>query len=195
MRQYKEEHFHLKKPHHPQIKEIDKQICALLQERKIRSEGNPGIPSDVVLKEWADQFQLEEEMLYSIFFTAYNEEMFKPVAVPTRYEKSIPLQKWYEKDAIIYSIASMQQYENASVLVMQTTWDESRYKDDRPIFTTLDLGSSYQVTATDGVGSSGTKIERFVVFPRLPDDLSTIKISVKELSNESAEAGPLFEWV
>ncbi|GAF15100.1 hypothetical protein JCM19046_137 [Bacillus sp. JCM 19046] len=189
MRQYEQERFRVNAPYHPQIQDIDEQICALLQKRKQQSAGNPGIPTDVLLEKWADQYQLEEDMLYSIFYASNSEKDFKPVVVPKNYQKTIPVHKWHEENGVIYSISTVQQYTNASVMVLQTIWDNNRYE-ETPTYTMIDLGSSFQVVKTDGVGSSGTKTERFVITPPLTDDLPAIKVTVKQMENDTR----VVEW-
>lgn len=43
------------------ITDIDEQICALIKQRKERSDNNPGFPSFEYISDWAAKFELYED--------------------------------------------------------------------------------------------------------------------------------------
>lgn len=49
------------------IYEIDKEICELIKKRKDISNNNPGYPPLEYISKWAEEFDLYEDLLHSIF--------------------------------------------------------------------------------------------------------------------------------
>lgn len=52
---------------------IDEQICAMLAKRKEISQNNPGFPHLDMISIWCQQYELNEQLMGSIFASLYYE--------------------------------------------------------------------------------------------------------------------------
>ena len=171
---------------------IDEQICALLQKRKEVSSQNPGFPPSDCIKDWAKKYDLYEDLLNSLFSTLRMEEEFKPHVVPRNYRKHIPILKSVEKDARLYTVTFIRQFENASIVNLTIDWDDTTeeletmdaIRHRRPIhphrFIELHLGEPYECRSDRGSGSEGHNRQTYIVSPALPDDPSGLTFVFKE---------------
>ncbi|WP_342352009.1 hypothetical protein [Neobacillus soli] len=109
---------------------IDEQICVLLKKRKEVSNNNPGFPPPEYITKWAGQFELYEDLLNSVFGTLRMEDEFKPRVEPKNFIKHLPILKSVEKDAKLYTVTFIRQFENASVVQLNIDWDNSNDEQD-----------------------------------------------------------------
>lgn len=165
---------------------IDEQICALLKQRKELSENNPGYPPFEYISKWATTFELYEDFLKAVFGTFISEEHFKPVVEPSGFRKHIPVLKSFESGEFFYTLNSIRQYSNASVVTFSIDWDvttdippKSPYKHS---YFELDIGAQYNCRMTNGGSSSGHASYNYVISPSLPDNPSEIVLTFKEYS-------------
>jgi hypothetical protein len=166
-----------------QIIEIDEQICALIKQRKECSDHNPGFPPFEYISDWAAKFELYEDFLKVVFGILFNEEHFKPMVEPTGFRKHIAVLQSIEKDEFFYTLTSIRQYSNASVITFSMDWDiTSELYANKPHFFELYIEEAYDSRMTNGGSSSGHAAYNYVVSPPLPDDVSGIKLEFKELS-------------
>lgn len=166
------------------IVNIDEQICALLKQRKAHSDHNPGFPPFEYISTWAAQYELYEDLLKALFGFLSNEEHFRPLIHPSGFRKHVPVLKSIEHGQFFYTLNSVRQYTNASVVTLSIDWDMSvdvypspqelkRYK--------LFIGEPYHCRMSDGGTSSGHGSYNYVISPPLPDDLTGIDFVFKEL--------------
>ncbi|MEB6550735.1 hypothetical protein MXL46_16840 [Heyndrickxia sporothermodurans] len=164
------------------IRQIDEQICALIQQRKDVSNANPSFPPKKYISEWADKYNLYEDLLHDVFGTLRNDEAFRPQVEPNKFQKYVSLMKSVAKDEYFYSVAFMRQYDNATVVNFTIDWDDTKdFQDDhirRHHFWELFI-EEYDCRMTNGGGSGGHFSYNFVVSPPLPDDLSGLQFVFK----------------
>ncbi|GAF23498.1 hypothetical protein JCM19047_3322 [Bacillus sp. JCM 19047] len=177
------------------VKEIDEEICALLHKRKVMTNNNPGCPPMDQMEEWAKTYQLEKEMIVSIFHVAANEEEYRPMIQPKGYVNTIPQSLLHEEDGILYSVPALQTYQNATVLLLQMVCRPERVNLHEPlrVFTINVKGSKpYRAQMTEGNGGDAMQGYRFVVSPAIQEEV-TIVVEEKEWSKKT----PLttFEWI
>ncbi|NOU86292.1 hypothetical protein GC102_10970 [Paenibacillus sp. LMG 31460] len=164
---------------------IDEQICSLLKQRKEISGNNPGFPPFEYISKWASAFELYEDFLKAVFGSLRSEEHFKPMVEPSGFRKHIPVLQSIEKGAIFYSVTSIRQYNNASVITFSIDWDMTTDLPSNPhkhSHFELYLGEKYDCRMTNGGSTSGHSSYNYVVSPPLTDDISGIELMFKEYS-------------
>lgn len=162
---------------------IDEQLCALLKQRKEVSNNNPGFPALEHISNWANKYGIYEEFLNSLFSVLRHEEEFRPVVEPSGFRKHLPILKSVEKDERLYSVISIRQYANASVVQLNIDWDTTEHLPGDPphhSFFELFLGEEYDCRMEGGSGTTGHYSYNFIVSPPLPDDLSGIDLIFRE---------------
>ncbi len=160
------------------IREIDEQICSLIKQRKDISGNDPGFPPFELISEWSAGFGIHEDFLKALFGTLMNEEQFKPMVEPAEFRKHISLLKAAEKGGRFYTLSSIRQYRNASVLVLNVDWDG----DPEPLLHAhehnhfeLFISEQYDCRMMSGGSRSDHAFYKYVVSPPLPDELSGIE--------------------
>ena len=163
---------------------IDEQICALIAKRKELSENNPGFPSLEFISAWCQRYELIETMTQSLFATMYNENHFSDhfQVEPTGFLKFIPILKYVEIDSVLYSVTHMKQYNNASVIYIETEVNNSEpYVRLGHAHVELFISPDYQSRQHQGSGHCKGMQYSFVVSPPLPDDITGLefRLSIK----------------
>ncbi|MEK4238308.1 hypothetical protein [Paenibacillus sp. FSL H7-0714] len=172
------------------ITDIDEQICALIKQRKERSDNNPGFPSFEYISDWAAKFELYEDFLKTVFGTLFSEDHFKPMVEPTDFRKHIAVLQSIEADEFFYTLTSIRQYSNASVVTLSIDWDiTSELFANKLNHFELCIGEAYDSRMTNGGSSSGHAAYNYVVSPPLPDDISGIKLEFREFSSPLKKDG------
>lgn len=162
---------------------IDKKICELLNQRKEVLGENTIFPPDEVVSSLADEYDLQEEYLQSLFTTMAMEASLKPMVVPVEFKKYVPVLKIYENDGVIYTVTFIRQYANASVLYLDTDWEETKdnievnYSSD---FFELSINDTYDCRSEGGGGTTGHMSQNYIISPALPDDVTGIELIFKE---------------
>lgn len=178
-----------------QLLQLDEQICSLLQQRKTISNNNPGVPPDDVLTNWAEQYEIYPDFLYQLFGILKHENLFKTKIEPKGFRKHLPVLKSIEITERLYSITSIRQYENASIVPLHIDWDEpledsnELRRDRNRTYFELRISEQYECRMDRGGGSTGHITYNFIVSPPLPDELSGIDLVFKEYSDVLKE-GP-----
>jgi hypothetical protein len=165
------------------ISSIDEQLCALLKKRREISNKNPGFPPSEYISSWARKFELHEDLLNSLFGTLMNEEEFRPRVEPKGFIGHLPIVKSVEKDEYFYSITSILQYENASVVHFYIDWDPTKEEQTgihHHSFFELYIEDQYDCRMNGGGGSTGHYSYNFIVSPPLPDKISNLDFVFKE---------------
>lgn len=172
------------------LKFVDEEICKLMKQRKELSNGNPGIPSSKYIADWAQDYELYEEQLVSLFSLLEQDEHFKPEVIPVNFQKNILVTKAVEHGDIVISIPFIKQYENASVVSINIHWvineiDKSHMWNylqpfDFDIFWELYVGNQFECRTNGGGGTDEQYNYNIVISPALPDDLSNITFTFKE---------------
>ncbi|WP_339320037.1 hypothetical protein [Paenibacillus sp. FSL R10-2734] len=153
------------------------------KQRKERSDNNPGFPSFEDISDWAAKFELYEDFLKAVFGTLFSEEHYKPMVEPTGFRKHIAVLQYIEKDEFFYTLTSIRQYSNASVITLSMDWDiTTELYINKPNHFELHIEESYDCRMTNGGSSSGHAAYNYVVSRPLPDDISGIKLVFKEFS-------------
>ncbi|WNQ10548.1 hypothetical protein MJA45_23480 [Paenibacillus aurantius] len=162
------------------IYHVDEQICHLLKKRKELSSHNPGYPPFEYIEKWAAEFGFYSDFLKSIFYSLGTEESFKPVVEPTGFRKHIPVLKSWEEGEFFYTVNSVRQYQNASVLTFHMDGEEQRESGKKMALFELDLGEAYDCRMGTGGSTSGHYIYTYLVSPPLPDDLKGMVFTFRE---------------
>lgn len=161
---------------------IDEQICKLLQQRKELSDNHPGYPPFEYIDKWAAEFGFYAEYLKTFFGVLENEQVFKPMVEPTVFRTYIPVQKSLQQDGLYYTVTSVRQYSNASIVTFNIEWDIYNELDNaasRKHFE-LDVGEPYNCRMDTGGSTSGQSSCNYIVSPSLPDDLRGIVFTFRE---------------
>ncbi|MBP1965629.1 hypothetical protein GQF04_17400 [Paenibacillus aceris] len=165
---------------------IDEKICELLKQRKEISNNNPGYPPFEHIKKWAISFHLYEDYLKSVFHVLRNEENYKPIVEPSGFRKHVPILKSVNHEEFFYSVTSMRQYSNASLITFNIDWDvtsDHSVNSNKTRHFELYLGENYQCHMDSGGGSPGHLSFNYVVSPALPDDISGMNFVFRELGS------------
>ena len=163
---------------------IDEKICDLLNQRKEVLGKNTIFPPDEVISRLADEYDLQEEYLQSLFTTMAMEASLKPKVVPIDFKKYVPVLKIYENDGVMYTVTFIRQYANASVLYLDIDWEETNTafeSNGGPDFFELSIDDTYICRSETGGGTEGHMSYNYVISPALPDSLTGIEFVFKEL--------------
>ncbi|OZQ78428.1 chorismate mutase [Paenibacillus odorifer] len=166
-----------------QIKDIDEQICALIKQRKEISNNNPGFPPFESISKWAENYELYEDFLKAVFGTLLSEEHFKPMVEPIDFRKHIAVLKSIEKDELFYTLTSIRQYSNASVVTLNIDWDmttELPANSHSHSFFELFIGEEYDSRMTNGGSSTEQASYNYVISPPLSDDPSGVTLEFRK---------------
>lgn len=171
------------------LRPTDEQICELMERRKKLTDGKPGRPPKAMIAEWAEKYGFYENFLYAIFNNMDSEELYKPEVKPENFRYQLPVRLSGEQGGIFYSIATMRQYDNASVVVLSADWHEEepplddydgRFNREHREFVLEIAGDRpYECRAGSGAGTMGKMSQNYVISPALPDDLSGIEFRVR----------------
>lgn len=172
------------------LKNLDEQICKIINQRKEISNNLPGIPNSELIIRWAEDYGLYEEQLQSLFHLLEQEEHFKPEIIPINFRKNILIGTTIEVDGNIFSIPFLKQYENVSLLSMNIDWDPKEYEHKQELnyinafdlFWELRLGEEYDCRFISGGGTNDHYNNNILVSPALPDNLSGMTLVFKEYS-------------
>lgn len=165
------------------IKQVDEQLCDLIRQRKEISNNDPGYPPFDYIEDWAEKYDLYEDLLKSIFSTLWHDEIYRPVVDPENYIKTLPVLRSIEVDEKLFSVISMRQYENASILNFNIDWDCTSDKSEGRFQHTmyeLSINDKYDCRTLGGSGSDGHQHNNFLVSPPLPDDFSGSELTFKQ---------------
>ena len=159
---------------------IDEKICDLLNQRKEVLGKNTIFPPDEVISRLADEYDLQEEYLQSLFTTMAMEDSLKPMVVPVEFKKYVPVLKIYENDGVMYTVTFIRQYANASVLYLHMDWEEKEDTNFYPDILDLIINDTYFCHSEGGGGTTGHASHSYIISPALPDDVSGIELIFKE---------------
>lgn len=159
---------------------VDKQICRLLAERKELSNNKPGFPSLDLISGWSQQYGLNEDYVRSIFTILYHESNFVPRVEPIEFAKFIPILKSVVIDNILYAVTYMKQYNNASVVHVETEIQsgETDLRLAPPPQMELLISNEYTCRPDSGVVSGKGMQQTYVVSPPLPDDVTNFEFRI-----------------
>lgn len=165
------------------IRQIDENICELIRQRKEISSGNPGYPHFEYIAEWAEKFGLYEDQLKSVFSSLWHEKLYKPFIEPEGFQRNLPVLKLIEVDDRLFSVISIRQYSNSSIVNFNIDWDktdELLKSQSRHFNFEVSIDERYECRILDGTGGDGHFHYNFIVSPPLPDNLSGIAFTFKE---------------
>ncbi|MNR25824.1 hypothetical protein D3C85_1429930 [compost metagenome] len=109
---------------------------------------------------------------------------------PAAFRKHISLLKAAEQGERFYTLTSIKQYSNASVLVLNIDWDEEpelQFNAREHHHFELFISEQYDCRMISGGSRSDHASYKYVVSPPLPDDLSGIEFRFTKYS------GPLMK--
>ncbi|OZB98451.1 hypothetical protein CJP46_04685 [Paenibacillus sp. XY044] len=161
---------------------IDKQICLLLQQRKEISEGNPGYPPFAYIDQWSAETGLYEDFLKILFGTLRSDEYFKPIVEPADFRRHLPVLVSQEHEGYFFTLTSVRQYANASVVTLYVDWDVTIPEQTSTGISNfvLHMGEHYDCRMDRGGSCSGNATYNYVVSPALPDRLSGLEFVFRE---------------
>lgn len=165
------------------IKLIDEKICELIKKRKEISDSNPGYPPFEYIANWAEKFDLNQDLIKAVFGSIWNDKLFEPLVEPKEYQRNLAVLKSVEIDNRLFSVMSIRQYSNSSIVNFNIDWDCSRDSSEHELQHTnfeLFVSEKYTCRMSDGCGSHGHFHYYFIVSPQLPDNLSGIQLIFKE---------------
>lgn len=168
------------------IKQIDEKICELIKQRKEISNNNPGYPPFEYITNWAEKFGLYEELLKSMFGSLWNEKVYRPLIEPEGFRRNLPVLKSSEVDNKLFSVISIRQYSNSSIINFNIDWDSTGDLAENQLQHThfeLFIDEQYDCRIADGTGGNGHFHYNFIVSPPLPDDNSGIELIFKEYNS------------
>lgn len=168
------------------IKLTDEKICELIKQRKKISNNNSGYPPFEYIAKWAEQFDLYQDLLKSIFGSLCNEKVYRPLVEPEGFCRNLSVLKSIEIDNRLFSVISIRQYSNSSIVNFNIDWanvSDSSERQLRHIHFELVIGEQYDCRMTDSIGGEGHIHYNFIVSPQLPDDVSGIKLIFKEYNS------------
>ncbi|MEK5463469.1 hypothetical protein MKY64_00505 [Paenibacillus sp. FSL R7-0210] len=168
------------------IIDIDQEICSLIKKRKEVADNNPGFPPLEYISKWSEELGLYEGFLMSLFGSMMNEEQYKPMIEPAGFRQHIAILKSVVNGERFYTLTSLRQYSNASVLTLNIDWDdepevESNSHQHRHY--ELDINGQYDCRMINGGSGSDHASYKYVVSPPLPDEISGIQFRFKEYSH------------
>lgn len=166
------------------IVDLDEHICALIKQRKEISDNNPGFPPFEYIAEWANTYDLYEDFLKMVFGTFLSDEHYKPMVEPIGFRKHIAVMQYLEKDDLFYTLTSVRQYSNASVVTLNIDWDMNTEMNPpfKHSFIELYIAEGYDCRMINGGSSTGQAAYNYVISPPLDDDLSGVVLEFKEFS-------------
>lgn len=167
------------------ITDIDEQLCSLIRRRKEASDQNPGFPPFELITGWAGLYGLQEEFVKAVFGTLLNEEHFQPMVEPVDFRKHIPVLKSLEQRERFFTLTSIRQYSNATVIILNVDWDAPELQFERQEIRQhyhyqLFAGEGYDCRMMNGGSRADHASYKFVVSPPLPDDLTGIEFRFQE---------------
>lgn len=163
--------------YYEELVQIDEQICSLLSKRKELSNDNPGFPNLELISAWSQKFELNKDWLQRLF-VAYmlNEERLQPLEEPKSFLKFVPILKSIEIDNMLYAVTHMKQYNNSSVVFVETevNTDNSFVRLGHASFEMF-ISPEYQCRQSSGSGHGKGIQHSFIVTPALPDDVTEVE--------------------
>ncbi|WP_342545165.1 hypothetical protein [Lysinibacillus sp. FSL W7-1291] len=95
------------------------------------------------------------------------EKYYNPKVEPAGFRHYIPVLQTVEKGGQLYTLSSIRQYENASIVQLLVDWDEQQ----EPEQTIQLIDESYECQIRGTRGSNGHESSTFIVTPPLPEDI------------------------
>lgn len=168
------------------ITDIDKEICSLIKRRKEISGNNPGYPPFEYISKWSETYGLYEDFLKSLFGSMMNEKQYKPFIEPAGFRQHIAILKSVVIGERFYTLTSIRQYTNASVLTLSIDWDnepEIESKSHQHSHYELYISEQYDSRMISGGSRSDHAAYKYVVSPPLPDDASGLQLRFTQYIN------------
>lgn len=164
------------------VKRIDEQILALIQERKALTGKKRMTPDSELLQEWTDRFEMDTSQIV-MYIHSLN------AAVPRRqyWEEPgilvgvLPIVKRTIIEDIEYTLTHAMQYEKLSIVTVEIKYlKEEKDRIELRVALTLEISSEtdYETQQFGGYsGGADTKMQ-FLVSPPLPTNLEALKFSL-----------------
>lgn len=172
------------------IQQVDEKICELIKLRKEISNNNPGYPPFEYITNWAEKFDLYEEMLKLIFGMLWDEKMYKTFVEPEGFQRNLPVLKSIEIDNRLFSVICIRQYSNSSILTFNIDWDNTiDLLEQHPVHTQFQLfiNGGYDCSMLNGAGGEGHFHYNFIVTPPLPDNITGFELIFKEYNQPDGD--------
>ena len=172
------------------ITQIDETICELIKQRKEISNNNPGYPPFEYITNWAEKFDLYEDLLKSIFGSLWDDKIFKPIVDPEGFQKNLLVLKSVEVESRLFSVIAIRQYSNSSIINFNIDWDSTSDISEHQSRNTnykLFIDGEYDCRMLDGSGGDGHFHYNFIVSPPLPDNNSGLELIFKEYNFPSVD--------
>jgi hypothetical protein len=158
------------------VRDIDGKICALIKERQVLSDNNPGRPFKHT-SGWALKYDLNENFLSAFFGTLWNYDDYKPFPEPEGFVKYVPVAKTTaDAEGRQFHMIALRQYSNVSSVICclesPTPYTFSSFE--------LHINAEYACRTDNQNGINGGFHYDFLVAPPLPDDLTGMTFTFKQ---------------
>ncbi|QJC53586.1 hypothetical protein HGI30_19980 [Paenibacillus albicereus] len=182
--------------------ELDARLCGLIGERKRIAGAQPGFPPAEDLSAWAEANDVQEDYLNALFaFLRTDDEAFRPVIEPEGYRRMIVLGQTVVKGETVYTLSSIRQFGNASVISLVGDDDPVPLKACPPgerdgwFHGELRVEGPYRVRFEGGGSSGHSMMWRYVVTPALPDEAPGQRFLFRPRRPGSGEAAATVEEI
>lgn len=178
-------------PYTEEIARIDEEICRLLAAREGATAGLRIQPDDERVARWSDQYGVAETRLRSLFANlAAGPRLNVLPPQPQDLRRVVEIMRRQTCQGLQFVLTHCLQYENASVLHMEIDSITARGT-PRGM---LDLDLDRPGHSVGGFGGHGTARHHafdFIVWPALPDDLSSVGFTLRQGEGEQPVAEPV----
>ncbi|MCL6663909.1 hypothetical protein [Paenibacillus amylolyticus] len=111
-----------------------------------------------------------------------SEEHYKQMVGPSDFRKHVPVLMSVEEGNFFYTLNSIRQYSNASVVTFNIDWDDAEVPSIQNGLHhfELQIGEEYDCRMVKGGGHSGHAFTNYVISPPLPDKTSGLELTLIE---------------
>lgn len=163
------------------LKLIDREIAKFLAQREQLAEGKWFLPPQNVIEEWAQEFGIQSELLIWIFRNITQRYQPSRSGEIGELQNIVPLMKRKIVNGCVYTLTHVEQYRNGSVvnLTAQLESPSAHQVSRLELLLTLAVDSRDYVVTPHGRQGGGPQLAaRFLVTPKLPDDIGQVKLGL-----------------
>lgn len=163
-----------------ELRSIDDELARWAARRLAKvAAGEGGVPGQDVIDQLSRAHGIPARVLTSLYrlLTPDDHDVARPQVRPEELESVVPLLKRARKDGILYQISRMEQYPNASLIVLDAiALEDAASELVLQVKLVIEADSVYRVYLQSGFGGPGRASTTYVVTPRLPDDTSAFRL-------------------
>ncbi|WP_282940107.1 hypothetical protein [Paenibacillus sp. RC67] len=163
------------------FKAIDEKLMILLNERKVLAKGKRFSPPREVMQEWANQYDLNIPQISWLLHSLNEGSRPALPSEPGELLNVLPIMKKSVVEGFQYSLTHSMQHQNGSIVfleIQQIQNDESIGHVRPQLLLEVTGKEEYRVRRNGSHGGGGQSQVRFLVFPRLPDDIDKVHFTL-----------------